>query len=88
MSTVNTVFEEHSHSPSKLTMKLMHPEENELSGYVLIEGDRVALQFLANLILAQLGETDCGLQIHPKAAGSLHFDSSSDLGLYIHVIRS
>lgn len=85
MPKVNVLLEEHSQSPSKLKVQLMAPEEEDVSGYVLLEGDRAALTFLANLIEAQLEESDPGLQLHPRAAGSVHFDPSSNLGLYIHV---
>jgi len=85
MPKVNVLLEEHSDSLSKLKVQLIPPEEGELSGYVLLEGDHAALTFLANLIQAQLEESDRGVRLHPRAAGSVHFDPSSDLGLYINV---
>jgi hypothetical protein len=61
MPKVNVLLEEHSDSLSKLKVQLIPPEEEELSGYALLEGDRAALTFLANLIQAQLEESDRGL---------------------------
>ena len=40
MPKVNILLEEHSDSLSKLKVQLIPPEEEELSGYVLLEGDR------------------------------------------------
>jgi hypothetical protein len=87
MSTVNEILEEHSESNSKIKLQLLPPEEFEQAGYALIEGDREALQFLAKLLLAQSEQgADCGLQIHPNGPGKRHFEASSNLGIYIHVI--
>ena len=60
---------------------LMRPLDKKT---ILIEGNKDALKFLAQLILAQIDEKDCGLQIGPAAAGSNFFESKSNLGLYIH----
>ena len=87
MPTVNEILEKHSEVRSKIKVRLLPPEEFEQEGYVLLEGDREALQFLAKLLVAQSEETtDCGLQIHPNGPGRLHFDYLSNLGIYIHVI--
>lgn len=87
MSTVNEVLEEHSESESKIKVRLLPPDEFEQVGYVLIEGDKGALQFLSRLLLAQSEQMpDCSLQVHPNGSGEIHFESSSNLGIYIHVI--
>jgi len=52
---------------------------------VLLEGDREALEFLGNLILAQANdERSCNKSIQPNGAGSSFFTDPSNLGIYIH----
>ncbi|HTG36281.1 MAG TPA: hypothetical protein VLB76_25465 [Thermoanaerobaculia bacterium] len=54
---------------------------------VLLEGDRVSLEFLAELIRGQSTlERDDGFSIEPNGAGRKFFAKSSRLGLYIHRI--
>jgi hypothetical protein len=83
---IGTLLDQHADSTSKLTIRLVPADEpSEQKGYVLLEGDDVALRFLGELLLAHAGkEGDCGLQLHPNGEGSLHFSSSSDLGVYLH----
>ena len=52
---------------------------------VLFEGDREALEFLGNLILAQAkDERSCHKSLQPDGAGSAFFADTSNLGIYIH----
>jgi hypothetical protein len=54
---------------------------------VLLEGDRMSLEFLAELIRGQSTfEKDDGFSIAPNGAGREFFAKSSRLGLYIHRI--
>jgi hypothetical protein len=75
------VAEELAASGSKLTVKDLNRE------YVLIEGDRRALGFLARIILAQadFGDQDCAFQFSPRSAGKALFTKDSTRGLVIHV---
>lgn len=52
---------------------------------VLIEGEREALEFLGNLLLAQARyEKDCSFFIGPKSVGKVFFSRQSTFGFYIH----
>jgi hypothetical protein len=52
---------------------------------VLLEGNREALEFLGNLLLAQANdERSCHKSIQPNGAGSAFFTDTSNLGIYIH----
>ncbi len=54
--------------------------------FILIESDKEGLLFLADLIRAQaLFDKDCGYKMFPKGSGSKFFETSSDMGIYIHV---
>lgn len=57
-------------------------------GVVVVEGDKIALEFLGHLILrqARFGK-DCGLQIGPKMAGRSFFAKESPFGVYVHRIQ-
>jgi hypothetical protein len=56
---------------------------------VVIEGTRLALSFLADLLLAQAQDPkDCGFSIAPDGPGSVHFGENSECGIYIHVLPS
>ena len=62
----------------KVTCRLM-------DDLVLLEGDREALEFLGNLLLAQANdERSCKKSIGPNGAGNVFFTEGSDLGIYIH----
>jgi hypothetical protein len=75
------VAEKFAESGSKLTVKNLNRE------YVMIEGDRRALRFLARIIEAQadFGDEDCAFQFSPKSAGKALFTKDSTRGLVIHV---
>jgi hypothetical protein len=77
----DSVSEEFAESGAKLTVRNLN------RSYVLIEGDRRALEFLARLIMAQAayGEKDCGFQFSPRGPGNALFTKDSTRGFYIHV---
>jgi hypothetical protein len=52
--------------------------------YVLIEGDKDAFRFLAQLFEAHAQADDSGFQIGPNCAGKARFKRGSSLGLYLH----
>ena len=82
--TPNEVLQKHSDSRSKLTVRTFSDNETPEERYVLLEGDETALKFLADLILAHLTSGTCNISLHPKAAGKVHFDPESTMGIYIH----
>jgi hypothetical protein len=85
--SVRDILSGHADSPSQLKVRLLAPEEFEGAGYVLLEGDSTALNFLGELLIAHAKQTEtCDLQIHPSGAGSLHFTKGSNLGFYIHLV--
>jgi hypothetical protein len=53
---------------------------------VLIEGDEDTLVFLADLLLAQVQDSDCGTGISPSGPGSVFFNPQSQYGIYVHVL--
>jgi len=56
-----------------------------MDGSVLLEGNREALEFLGNLLLAQANDVNCCYKsIDPNGAGNALFTNKSNLGLYIH----
>ena len=92
MSSVNEILETHALSGSKLTartfVELPEDDNNDPpEQFLLIEGSRESLKFLADLILAQLNsDYGCNLHLHPNSAGSNHFSPRSTAGIYIHRI--
>ena len=69
---------------SGLSLKLL-PEENGRGSSVLIEGSSRALHLLAELLVAVADEkANDGFGMGPKSAGSFHFSSTSEFGVYIH----
>lgn len=81
------LLEKHAESGSPLTVRLLPVDSGDKNSYVLLEGDAEALRFLGELLIAHAGQkADCGLQLHPGGPGSLHFDSGSNLGIYLHRI--
>lgn len=59
-------------------------EQNEEGPFVVIEGERKALEFLGKLLVAQAHARDCGFEISPRGPGSALFTKDSNSGLYIH----
>lgn len=68
-----------------LNLRVLQPERPDLSPTLLIEGDRRALLFLADLILAQAADSlDCGFQITFPAPN--FFGENGECGLYLHAL--
>lgn len=73
------VCEEYSEKDVKITIKKLNKD------FVLIEGDKVSLEFLGKLLIAQANfEDDCGFQMSPDGAGCSFFSNDSKFGIYIH----
>ena len=51
---------------------------------VLLEGDRTALEFLGNLLVACARSDEHSVQLSPRGAGKNRFSKESTLGLYVH----
>jgi len=79
-ATSNEVVDRFAEKGAKLTVKLLERTD------VLIEGDANSLEFLANYILAYINGGEHSLNINPKSAGSIFFNSDSTKGLYIHIL--
>jgi hypothetical protein len=77
--TTNEVCEEYEGSGAKVSLKLLEQDD----GFILIEGDANALEFLGQLILAHAKGKSCGLQLGPHAAGNIFFSPESK-GMYVH----
>jgi len=79
--TSDQVCEKYAEAGVKITLKLLEEED----GFVLVEGDADALEFLGQLILSVAREDrGCSRQLGPKAPGSAFFTESSTKGIYIH----
>jgi hypothetical protein len=77
--TPDEVCEDYADRKVKITARAI---EDDL---VLLEGDREALEFLGNLLLAQANDgRRCHTSIEPNGAGSAFFTDTSTLGIYIH----
>jgi hypothetical protein len=84
---VNRMLSEHGDSGSRLRVRTFSttPENSEpIETFVMLEGDKAGLAFLARLILAHLETDVCNLSLHPAGAGSLHFTTDSNTGIYLH----
>jgi hypothetical protein len=53
---------------------------------ILIEGDRTALKFLGELLLAYALSNEHGIQFPRKGAGRARFTKYSTLGFYLHKV--
>lgn len=70
-----------------LVLRLLMPDDDEgpdAVPTVLIEGERKALKFLASLLIAVADGDETSFQLSPAGAGSFHFDSKAELGVYVH----
>src|SRR5207244_8059837 len=71
----------------RLTVKRV-PEGETWEGlpWILLEGDRTSLEWLADWILAQAAfEKDCGDFAAPDGPGNYYFNKrSSEFGIYVH----
>lgn len=72
-----------------LTVRLLESDEIQNSSKtVLIEGPPMALKMLAELLSAiSKDPLDKDFSISPFGAGSVHFSSKAELGIYIHCLR-
>jgi hypothetical protein len=69
----------------KLNVRVV--DDNENCPYVLIEGNKTALESLAHLILGHVrGQKGCGRQIFPQGPGSAYFSKSASHGIYLHLL--
>ncbi len=83
MKSPDMVFQKYANQKINLTIKLMEEDKK----YVLIEGSREALEFLAKLLTSQAKfKKDCSIFFSPKGPGFKFFSKKSKLGLYIHRI--
>jgi len=82
MKNSNSVFAKYRKKSPKLNVEKL--EDN----CILIEGDRLTLEFLGEVIMvhARNKSKDCGIQFEPKGAGSKFFSKKSKFGLYIHLL--
>ncbi|RRA49357.1 hypothetical protein [Acidipila sp. EB88] len=91
-AAVNDILQAHGASEDKLTVRVLTYEEDDLGcdrspeTFVLLEGTREALKFLAETILAHIETTVCDLTMHPLHAGSAHFSSTSTAGIILHTV--
>jgi len=86
-TAVNQLLSEHAGGGSRLRARTFSSTSDDCElpeAFVLIEGDREALSFLAHLILAHLETDVCNVSLHPSGAGMSHFSEDSNIGLYIH----
>jgi hypothetical protein len=76
--TTDEVCASYAHRGTKITYQTMDDS-------VLIEGNREALEFLGNLLLAQAQDIRCcHKSIVPNGAGSALFTDQSNVGIYVH----
>jgi hypothetical protein len=69
----------------KLFTRLLPASDDGEAERVLIEGDRLSLEYLSKMILAQAAfPLDCSYAISPKSAGSAFFGRRAKLGFIIH----
>jgi hypothetical protein len=85
--SVNQILSEHGESGSLLRVEMFSttPEDGEpMEKFVLVEGDKAALSFLAHLILAHMETDICDVSLHPAGVGKSHFNADSNIGIYLH----
>ena len=70
----------------KLNIRVTEDDDGQ-GRYVLIEGGKASLEWLAKLIHAHAtGQNGCGLQLHPAGPGRLHFAKTATHGVYLHLL--
>jgi hypothetical protein len=77
-ATTNDIFEEYAKKGARLTVRKLD------KGTVLVEGDRTALEFLGNLLIAYARSNEHAVQVSPNGAGMNRFSEESTLGFYLH----
>jgi len=88
-SLTNEICERYSEQEiqPRLSIAMLEAEDGRPS--VLIQGDRVSLRFLGE-ILTTLGSPECSaksVDLSPTGAGSIFFDAASDFGVYIRRVQ-
>lgn len=79
------VSEEFPDGAIRLFTKLLPATEDGEAERVWIEGDRLSLEYLGKMILAQAAfPLDCHYAISPKTAGRAFFGGRSKVGIVIH----
>ena|SRR2546430_2578564 len=69
----------------KLFTKLLEPTADGEAARIWIEGDRLSLEYLGKMILAQAGfPFDCHYGISPRSAGRAFFKRGAKIGIVIH----
>ena len=76
--STNEVFALYAKKAAKLTVRKLD------RATVLVEGDRTALEFLGNLLVACARSDEHSVQLSPGGAGMNRFSKQSTLGLYVH----
>jgi len=76
--SVNAVFEKYVRKKAKLSVQNLDKDT------ILIEGDRTALEFLAELLITYARSGEHAIQFSPKGAGLALFTKQSTMGFYIH----
>lgn len=80
----DNVCKDHEDASVGLALKIVEEDDGKPS-MVLVEGPASALKFLAQLLNAVADEQEeDSFFISPSGAGSFHFSSTSELGVYIH----
>ena len=76
--SVNAVFEKYAKKRAKLSVQNLDKDT------ILIEGDRIALEFLGELLITYARSGEHAVQFSPKGAGLALFTKESTMGFYIH----
>jgi hypothetical protein len=79
---INAVLDKYAESDARLNIGEVSDE-----GYrsVLIEGNKTALNFLAELLQAVAAAKESGFEISPNGPGNLFFAPESKFGVYLHL---
>ena len=87
MSLIRRLLEAHAEGKSKLsfTQYVRHASEDDGPAltYVEISAASESLKFLGNLLIAFAESDESTLHLHPNSAGSGHFASGSNVGIYL-----
>jgi len=83
--TPDEICERYSIKNVGLSLKILSDGEADPNPLILIEGTKDALKMLSEIIAAVAEDSKGdGFSISPNGAGSIHFDKTSDYGIYIH----
>ncbi len=76
--SISDVFETYEKKGAKVTARKLNKNT------VLLEGDRVSLEFLGDLLRACARSEEHEVQFSPTGAGMARFSKQSNLGFYVH----